>query len=497
MLLEEQNKIYEEVLRIAEESGALHDTLRYLAKNDLFFLLSRICKRSDMNRQWLYDRCVEVQNNPNGYIDLWAREFYKSTIITFGLNIQEVLKNPEVTIGIFSYKISIAVEFLKQIKRELEGNTLLKQLFPDILYDNPQQQSPRWNETGLLVKRKSNPKESTIMAFGIAESQPTGVHVQIACYDDIVVKSSVSTPEIIKKSIEDWELSLNLSTDGGARRYVGTRWHYNDAYATIIERGAAIPRIYPATDDGTPNGNPILYSKEYLEDKKKSMGTYSFACQMLLSPKSEDSIGFKAEWLRFWPADKFHKLNTYIIVDPANTKNKRSDYTAMLVIGVGEDENYYIIDMLRDRLDLVEKAMRLMKLVRDYKPLQVYYEQYGMQSDINAIKDVMDREQFRFNIKPVSGKLGKQDRIMRLLPLFEQNKIWLPDKCIRTSREGISQDLTKVFVNDEYLAFPYGGHEDMLDALARIRDDNVHIVPPAKNKGRRKIKVKTEYNSFK
>jgi hypothetical protein len=101
---------------------------RNLCLTDLYFLLRYGCSRVDLEHPWLFERCREVQAEPNDHLDLWAREHYKSTIITFGLTIQELLKNPELTIGIFSHTRPIAKAFLRQIKRELEGNDLLKRL---------------------------------------------------------------------------------------------------------------------------------------------------------------------------------------------------------------------------------------------------------------------------------------------------------------------------------------------------------------------------------
>ena len=118
--------------------------------------------------------------NPDGYLDLWFREGYKSTIITYALTIQDILNDPNITIGIFSYNRPTAKAFLRQIKREFEMNTLLKDLFPEILWSYPQSEAPKWSEDeGIVVKRKINPKESTVEAWGLVDGQPTGRHFKL------------------------------------------------------------------------------------------------------------------------------------------------------------------------------------------------------------------------------------------------------------------------------------------------------------------------------
>src|SRR5215469_3316875 len=76
---------------------------RQLAQSDLFFLLAYVLGRSDVNRDWIFERCREVQAAPNGYLDLWGREHFKSSVIIFGLTIQDILNDPEITVGIFFY----------------------------------------------------------------------------------------------------------------------------------------------------------------------------------------------------------------------------------------------------------------------------------------------------------------------------------------------------------------------------------------------------------
>jgi hypothetical protein len=156
---------------------------RQLARSDLFFLLTHVLGRADLDRDWYFARCREVQRTPNGHLDLWAREHRKSSLITFGLTIQDILNDPEITVAIFSYSRPIAKAFLRQIKVEFETNEMLRSLFPDILWANPQRDAPKFSEDdGIIVRRKGNRKESTVEAWGLVDSTPVSKHfVPPAC----------------------------------------------------------------------------------------------------------------------------------------------------------------------------------------------------------------------------------------------------------------------------------------------------------------------------
>jgi predicted phage terminase large subunit-like protein len=461
-----------------EERNAL---ARNLCLKDLFFLLVYVLGREDCDRDWVYDRIREVEEAPDFHLDLWAREHYKSSVITFAKTIQDILSDPEVTFGIFSHTRPIAKGFLRQIKREFEGNKALVNLFPDVLWDNPQKEAPKWSEDdGIIVKRTSNPKESTVEAWGLVDGQPTSKHFKVLLYDDVVTKESVSSPDMIGKVNASWELSLSLGVEGGRRRYVGTRYHYNDTYRLIMDRGAATPRIHPATIDGTVNGKPVLMHPDTLAQKRREQGAYTFACQLLLDPKADETQGFKESWLKFWPCNYFHNFNKIILCDPANEKKKSNDYTVFMVIGLGEDENYYILDMIRDRLSLTERSNVLFALHRGCRPQFVGYEKYGKDTDIEHYQERMNRDNYRFDITPLGGPMSKGDRIRTLIPLFESGRIFLPDRLIKTNYEKITEDLTQTFLREEYNAFPVAAHDDMLDCLARITDPDCYKEFPIK-----------------
>lgn len=454
--------------------------MRHLCLTDLFFLLTVVLGRADASRAWIYDRCREIESQPDGRLFLLAREHYKSTMITFAGTIQAVLRDPETTVGIFSHTRPIAKGFLAQIKREFEDNLTLKSLFPDILWTNPEKEAPRWSmDDGIIVKRNGNPAVSTVEAWGLVDGQPTGKHFSLMVYDDVVTKESVNTPEQIAATTQAWELSLNLGTDGGRRRYVGTRYHQNDTWATLIKRGVPVVE-HAATDDGTRTGNPVLISRESLAEKLTLMGEYVFSCQMLLNPVAEGSMGFRPAWLCYWinqPARG--TMNVYITVDPSSGKKKDSgDYTVMLVHGLGGDGNYYLLDGVRDRLNLTQRAQELMRLVRKWTPVCVGYEEYGMQADIEHLRTVMDAQSYRFTVIPLGGRLSKSDRIKKLIPIYESGRMWLPCRCVFVDVQGRSRDLIKEYLEDEYGMFPVCTHDDMLDDHARILDEHLGAVFP-------------------
>lgn len=459
--------------------------LREWFRTDLFALMTLGLNRLDVAHPWLYERCVEVEKYPNGYLDLWARGHYKSTIITFGKTIQDILAShgddplPEWDLGheptfvIFSHTRPIAKAFLRQIKVEFQRNDLLKSIYPDILYENPERQSPRWSEdAGLVVKRHANPKEATLEAHGLIDGQPTSRHYNVMVYDDVVVRDSVTNPDQIQKTTEAWEQSLNLGDSNPRKRYIGTRWHFADTYRAIMEREAAIPRLHPATTDSTLTGPPVLLTKDELAQKVREMGPYTASAQLLLDPTVDSKQRFLRDWLRHqFIRDRigWNAMNRALICDPASGK-KNSDFTGMMVVAYGSDQNIYLLDALRDRLSLNQRATEFMRLHRKWRPQYCGYEEYGLQADIQYLEERMDRESYRFEVIPLKGKLSKFDRVNRLIPMASDGRIWLPDAIMRTNSEGKLEDLVQDMIEQEFLAWPVPAHDDMIDAFSRVFD---------------------------
>lgn len=480
--VEEAHRYYYDTLKEARRHSlrALDETQRFLLRNDLFYLGVHGCGRKDLDREFLLERCQVVQAEPDGFLDLWAREHYKSTIGSFLLLLQDILRDKEITIGIFSVTRPLAKDLLRVLKNEMENNRLLKRLFPEILWDNPKRESPKWSEDeGLIVKRNTNPREATVEAWGLVDSMPTGKHFRILNYDDVVTERHVGSPEMMKKTSDMLRLSYSLGRVGCIRRMWGTRYHLLDALGVVIKDKVAKPRIVPVTRDGKENGEPVFWTREQVAEKRRDQGPYIFGCQYLLNPTADAAMGFKPEWIRYYIPKSLHGMNIYMICDPAGEKKKGSDYTVIEVMGLAADRNVYTIKCVRARMNLTERTRTLIDMHRQFRPLKVGYEKYGKDSDIEHIKTVMEDENYRFAITPLGGSMAKNDRIRRLVPLFENGRWWLPQVDNFVDAEGRVHNATEEFVTDELLAFPVSTHDDMLDTKSRLLDPDFKAVFPA------------------
>lgn len=357
--------------------------------------------------------------------------------------IQEILVNPDLTVAIFSHTKPIAHAFLGQIKRELEENPLLKSTYDDVLWADPVKEAPKWSgEDGIIIRRVGNPREATVEAHGLVDGQPISRHYDLLVYDDVVTERSVTTPDQIAKTTRMWELSDNLSTHKGARKWhAGTRYHHGDTYGIILERKALKPRIYPATDDGTLNGKPVfLSSKRWQEIKTSQRSTVS--AQMLLNPVAGNEAIFLSEW--FTPYEIYPSmLNVYILCDPSKGKRRTargasadSDRTAIAVIGIDQASNKYLIDGYCHRMRLSERYHLIKQLhlkwssFHGVQSVRVGYEQYGAQVDLEVIEEYQMRDGSYFELEelnfPREGLHSKKHRVERLEPDMKTGRFLMP-----------------------------------------------------------------------
>ena len=369
---------YEAIFRdiaagVIPEKGAY----RSLILNDLFFIVYFVMGVPHANHPFIVETCKEVEKGPqSGSLDIWARGHFKSTVITVAETVQYHLKNPEHCTCIFSYKKPAAEDFLDSVRKTYE-KPILTACFPDLLYTKPDVESPSWSlQNGIVIRRTgTSRKEATIEASGLVEGMLTGKHFERRIYDDIETDDIKDNPDQLDKCYSKFEMSMNLGTgrDADIERVIGTFYSHAGPLVRIREKEKVngekmyTTRIKPATDDGSPDGKPVLVSQDMLD--KLKMGEH-FYSQQLCDPTPKGVRKLDSSLLReiepqFIPKDVYK----FITIDPAgDDKDGKGDAWAIELWGVepkADDigtSNIYLMDAVISPLrhsEAIEEIVRM------------------------------------------------------------------------------------------------------------------------------------------
>ncbi len=359
-------------------------------------------------------------------------------------------------------------------------------------------------DTGLVAGNQSVEEwamenGSEYMAGGILAGMTGNRASDIIIDDPVAGREDAESETIRKKTKEAYENDLKTRLiPGGSTIIIQTRWHEEDLSGSILPEGwdgqsglmkgqdgqdwyvLCLPAICDREDDPLQRkiGEPLWpewFSNGHFEKFKNNPRTWSALFQQ--KPRPSEGAEFQLSWVQRY-RNAPGVMNTIILVDPSSGRKKNSgDYTCMWVIGLAADGNIFVLDCVRDRLNLTDRVFALMELHRTWKPLEVRYEEYGLQADIEAVQNEQERQQYRFKITKVGGATKKEDRIRRLVPWFEHGKIWMPQSLIYNGR-----DLLKEFLNQEYASFPVARTDDMMDSLARLAEPDLKLPFPKEAK---------------
>lgn len=230
--------------------------------------------------------------------------------------------------------------------------------------------------------------------------------------------------------------------------------------------------------------------KEALEHLRRNLTDYHYVGQYLQEPVPVGGGEFKESWLQFYQQGgaKPTQMNLAILVDPAGgdelnrKKKKTSDWTVMVVVGLAPDNNYYLLDMIRDRLNPTERIDTLFTLHRKWNGLtgkapKVGYEKYGMMTDTHYIREKQRTEAYNFGIVELGGGVMKEERIRRLIPDMQNNRWFFPPTLVYIDQEERKFDLIEE-MKGEMASFPRARWDDILDAMARVYEPDLHLSFP-------------------
>lgn len=420
------------------------------AENSLFYFGKYILGFSDFEETVHQEWEFFLQGKKRLKLVLIPRGYFKSSFFTISYPLQGLCLNNAKRFLITNAVFDNAKTFLGSIKQQIERN-------PKLRWWNLQPGEP-WSTEEISIKRESIHKEPSVSIAGVGSQLPSQ-HYDCIIWDDLVNDKNITSKEYADKVISWWKDSLNLLDPGGLGILIGTRWSYRDLYQHIIENLAEHFDIIikkAIADDGK-----IYFEKRFPQEELDRLrlleGPYKFSLQYqneLVDP--EDAI-FKRDWiLKYKELPK--PVRIFMTIDPALSEDPTADYSVIMICAVDVDNNLYVVDYFRDRVNPKVLIGKIFEKSQEHSPVRIGIETIAFQRVLKFwIEDQM-RERSKFlpieELK-TSNKM-KPDRILALQPRFSAKTVYI---------KGWMADL-----EDELLSFRYPEsnqlHDDLIDALA-------------------------------
>ena len=411
-----------------------------------------------------------------------------------------VTKHPETTILYLSATTELAEKQLYDIKNMLTHSDYSR-LWPEMVHPDEGKRE-KWSTTKIAVdhpmRKTEGIRDWTISAAGLT-TNTTGWHADIIIPDDVVVPDNAYTEDGRRKVASCMGQMNSILNAGGMIKGCGTRYHPQDYYKTIMDSEEAIwdeetdeiveyrkvwdvmeevveidgVFLWPRKASGI-TGKMYGFNRQVLERIKQGYegDPAQFYAQYYNDPNdsSTDRIdrdnfqyfepGFLKQEYGQWYYGRIPKpLNIYAAVDFAFSESKTADYTAVVVIGLDADGNYYVLDIDRfktSKISVIFDHILALHSKWGFKSLRAEVSvAQGM--IVNDLRDYIKREGMMLKIlehRPTRNEGTKQERISAALDhRYEQKAIW-------HYNGGYTSFL------EEELVLRNPAHDDIKDALA-------------------------------
>jgi predicted phage terminase large subunit-like protein len=168
------------------------------------------------------------------------------------------------------------------------------------------------------------------------------------------------------------------------------------------------------------------------------------------------------------------KLTYYISIDLAVSERTTADYTAISVIGVNENNHWFLIDGTYGRFKPDDTIDKLFFYVAKYRPYSVVFEGVAFQMAMKTfIQNEMVKRGIFFSIDMVRRNTQKLSVLKAFQPIVELGRFWIPNDIMKNFTEELLNEMRMV-TNDKILA----RHDDLIDSIAQLTLINIISAAP-------------------
>lgn len=299
----------------------------------------------------------------------------------------------------------------------------------------------------------------------------TGFGADVLDIDDPFAGRAEADSDLQRANVWAWyqEVARTRLMRGGRILVCNTRWHEDDLAGRLLNsKGASdwtvlsLPAIAEEDDIlGRKVGEALwpaqFPASELPSVEKGEMDSRGFAALYQQRPVPREGSFFKAQWFerRYepWQLEQLEQGPRWRVVQAVDTATKEGVSTDFSVIATWATDgiSYYLLDIVRRRVDYPTLKALVERLYWQHKPRQVYVEDTTHGRPL--VQEMRYTSPIPLVAKTVKG--SKEARASVVTALFESGKVVLPKEAPWLD-EWIA----------EHLSFPMGAHDDQVDTTS-------------------------------
>jgi hypothetical protein len=403
----------------------------------------------------------------------------KSTCAAFAYPLWCVCEQRCRNIVIVTHESSLATQFVRDIRHELETNERILAQYGDLCAENapdddasPRPKSRRRSRTTWAQARFTTNTGITVQAKGTGQGfrgMRVGPHrPDLIICDDLEKDEHVQSADSRRK-LEHWlrRVVMPALAPDGQLLVLGSIIHYDSLLANLRDPQRFRRwdyRVYRALEaepigDGTFRRValwPARWPVARLDVERERIGTLAFEQEYQANPIDDSIRVFRPEWLQRYDPDEIvaERVTTLMAIDPA-TGTSGGDYFALWVGSVDDATGViYTRQLSLDRIGVVQQIKRILAAFAEWRPAKIGIETVAYQV---ALKDILDEEGRRrglyLPIAALQTTANKRARIEGSAAFYENGTFRLPPV--------ITPEIER-----QFLEFPKSRHDDAPDVCA-------------------------------
>ena len=377
-------------------------------------------------------------------------------------------KDPFKSIIFATYNEDFAQDFGADC-RSIMGTPQFNQVFPNFAF-----------RQGGASKSRIQTENGGMSVFVGRGGSITGRGGDVLLVDDPIKDSVEAMSPTLRETLWNWFTQVfmtRLMTEKSKVVIVTTRWHEDDLVGRLTDPSNPhytqeecskwkiinLPAFAGINDPLKRKEGEVLwperFNKDFLE-AQRNLDPRGFSALYQQQPSPEDGDLFQRENIQYYEKRNLPKnLKIYAASDHAVGIDKtRHDLTCLLVVGVDEEDNIYLLDCWwsRQPTDVVVKAM--LGFMTKHKPLIWWAERGHITKSIAPfLRKRMFETSTHCRIEEVAPVANKVQRSQSMIGRMAMKKVFFP-KVSSWGGKAV----------DELLKFPNSRHDDFVDTLSWI-----------------------------